>query len=175
MRRLFAVSLAVSILSGSVVVLLSQSTAAPPTSAAPVNAVAAPWTGPFGGVPPWDVVFVPGCFPRPSSRRSPRNAPSSRIAPTPIRRPSRTRWRRCSAPADARPRQRLFSVMTSNMNSPEYQALEREWQPRFAAASDEILFDPALFARVEPSTRPARAPGCRTTSGGSSSWCTTRS
>jgi peptidyl-dipeptidase Dcp len=42
----------------------------------------------------------------------------------------------------------VFSVMTSNMNTPEYQALDREWSPRLAAASDEITFNEALFARI---------------------------
>jgi Zn-dependent oligopeptidase len=42
----------------------------------------------------------------------------------------------------------LFSVMTANLSSPEVQALDREWSPRFAAAMDEINFNSALFARV---------------------------
>jgi peptidyl-dipeptidase Dcp len=39
--------------------------------------------------------------------------------------------------------------MTNNMNTPAYQALDREWSPRLAAASDEITFDEALFRRIE--------------------------
>ena len=44
---------------------------------------------------------------------------------------------------------RLFGVMTSNMSSPQYQALDREWQPKLAAASDEIAFNERLFTRIE--------------------------
>ena len=35
----------------------------------------------------------------------------------------------------------LFGVMTSNMSNPQYQALQREWGPRLAAASDEIVLN----------------------------------
>ena len=43
----------------------------------------------------------------------------------------------------------MFGTLTSNMNTPAYQALDREWSPKLAAAQDEITFDPALFARIE--------------------------
>ena len=43
----------------------------------------------------------------------------------------------------------VFGVMTDNMTSPEYQALEREWGPRLAAAFDEIILNQALFNRVK--------------------------
>ena len=54
---------------------------------------------------------------------------------------------------------RLFAVMTSNMNSPEYQALDREWQPKLAAADDAIAFDARLFKRVEAVHASAAAAG----------------
>jgi peptidyl-dipeptidase Dcp len=43
----------------------------------------------------------------------------------------------------------LFGVMTGNVTTPAYQALEREWSPKLSAASDEITLDPRLFARVK--------------------------
>lgn len=43
----------------------------------------------------------------------------------------------------------LFGVMTGNMNTPAYQALDREWSPKLSKASDEITFNPKLFARIE--------------------------
>jgi peptidyl-dipeptidase Dcp len=42
----------------------------------------------------------------------------------------------------------LFGVMTNNRNTPEYQALDRELSPIFAAADDEITFNERLFARI---------------------------
>ncbi|MGQ0558104.1 MAG: M3 family metallopeptidase, partial [Sphingosinicella sp.] len=50
----------------------------------------------------------------------------------------------------------IFGVMTANMTTPEYQALQREWGPRLAAAFDEIYLNADLFARVR-SVHEARA------------------
>jgi peptidyl-dipeptidase Dcp len=45
--------------------------------------------------------------------------------------------------------ERMFAVARENVTTPEYQALEREWQPKLSAAADVILFHPALFQRIE--------------------------
>jgi peptidyl-dipeptidase Dcp len=45
--------------------------------------------------------------------------------------------------------QRMFGVARENITSAAYQALEREWQPKLAAAADAILFNRELFARIE--------------------------
>ena len=39
--------------------------------------------------------------------------------------------------------------MTSNMATPAYQALDKEWSPKLSAASDEITLDPKLFQRIK--------------------------
>ena len=39
--------------------------------------------------------------------------------------------------------------MTSNVTTPEYQALDKAWSPKLSAASDAIRFNPALFARIK--------------------------
>jgi peptidyl-dipeptidase Dcp len=43
----------------------------------------------------------------------------------------------------------MFSVMTSNINTPEYQALNKEVAPKLAAARDKILLSERLFARIQ--------------------------
>jgi peptidyl-dipeptidase Dcp len=43
----------------------------------------------------------------------------------------------------------VYGVMTGNMTNPQYQALQREWSPKLSAASDEIVLNPRLFARVK--------------------------
>jgi peptidyl-dipeptidase Dcp len=45
--------------------------------------------------------------------------------------------------------QRLFSVARESVTTPEYQALEREWQPKLSAAADAIVFNRALFERID--------------------------
>jgi peptidyl-dipeptidase Dcp len=45
--------------------------------------------------------------------------------------------------------QALFGVMTSNVSTPEYEAVDKEWSPKLTAAYNKITFNPKLFARIE--------------------------
>ncbi len=127
--------------------------AAAPAEAAPAvpsNILLAEWTGPYEGVPPWDQV-KPEIFGEAfqfaiDERRREMNAiVNDSAAPT----------FQNTVEAYERAGERLgrvngvFGVMTSNVTNPAYQALEREWQPKLAAASDEITLDPKLFARIK--------------------------
>ena len=42
----------------------------------------------------------------------------------------------------------MFGVMTSNLNTPQVQEVDREWSPRIAQAHDETVFNEKLFARI---------------------------
>src|SRR4029450_2728535 len=44
--------------------------------------------------------------------------------------------------------QALFGVMTDNMSTPAYQALDKEWSPKLSAAYDKINLNSKLFARI---------------------------
>jgi peptidyl-dipeptidase Dcp len=121
-----------------------------PTAPVPDNILLAEWTGPYDGVPPFDQVR-PDLFPEAlqfaidEQRREYAAIAGNAAAPTfdntivPMERAGERLGRVLS----------VFGVMTSNMTNPEYQALQREWGPRLAAASDEIILDPVLFARVK--------------------------
>ncbi|MFN3389126.1 MAG: M3 family metallopeptidase [Allosphingosinicella sp.] len=123
---------------------------AEPAMAVPDNILLKPWTGPYAGVPPWDQV-KPELFPQAiqfgidEQRREVLAIANNRSAPT----------FENTVEALERTGQRLdrvlsvFGVMTSNMSTPEYQALQKEWSPKLAAASDEIILNPALFQRVK--------------------------
>jgi hypothetical protein len=106
------------------------------TATATTNPLLLAWSGPYGGVPPWDMVR-PELFPEAfqaaiDARRAEYPGDSEQ---QPSRRRSRTRSYRCRTPAASCSRVlAMFSVMTNNMNTPEYQALDREWSPRLAAA-----------------------------------------
>ena len=103
--------------------------------AAPNNILLADWTGPHAGVPPFDRV-TPEMFPEALQfaidelKREVRAISVVRSAPTfentivPLER-SGQRLDRVLA---------VFGVMTSNMATPAYQALDSEWSPRIAAA-----------------------------------------
>ncbi|TKD53400.1 M3 family metallopeptidase [Sphingomonas baiyangensis] len=133
---------------------LAQSAPAPAaaadSAAIAANPLLAEWTGPYGGVPPWDKVR-PELFPQAfevalAERRAEyqaitrkRSVPTFESIFVPMQNAGK-RLNRVFA---------VFGVMTSNNNNKEYQALDREWSPKFAAANDEITFDPMLFQRIE--------------------------
>ena len=121
-----------------------------PASAASLNPLLSEWTGPYGGIPPWDRVrpeLFPAAF---EAAIDARRAEIRAIATN----PAAPTFANTFVPMQDAGRQLqrvnvLFGVMTSNMNSPAYQALDREWSPKLAAAYDEIVFDPQLFRRIE--------------------------
>jgi peptidyl-dipeptidase Dcp len=108
-----------------------------------------PWTGNYGGVPDWAQV-TPARLDAAARaalderRREVRAITMQRSAPTfantieAMERAGRTLDRIGS----------IYGLMTSNLNSPDYQKLDAELSPVFAAADDEINFDKALFDRV---------------------------
>jgi peptidyl-dipeptidase Dcp len=116
----------------------------------PDNILLADWTGPFEGVPPWDKV-TPALFPEAfqfaidEQQREVNAIVSNPAAPT----------FQNTVEALERAGERLgrvgslFGVMTSNMATPEYQALQKQWGPKLAAASDAIVLDPRLFQRIK--------------------------
>ena len=110
----------------------------------------APWTGPYGGVPPWDKLKVEA-FPKAfeigialHARRGRRD----RREPGAGRR-SRTRSSRSTTPGATRAAPRRCSrSWSSNLSTPEVQAVDKEWSPKLAAARDKITFNDKLFARM---------------------------
>jgi peptidyl-dipeptidase Dcp len=109
----------------------------------------APWTGPYGGVPPWDKLDV---------EKMPRAfelgiqlllAEVDAIA----EHPDPATFENTLLPLEDAGRhldrvETLFSIMTSNLSTPEVQAVDKEWSPRLTAAYDKITFNPKLFARI---------------------------
>ncbi|HSJ30139.1 MAG TPA: M3 family metallopeptidase [Longimicrobiales bacterium] len=107
------------------------------------------WAGPYGGVPPFDRIR-PDLFP--AAFRSGIDARRAEIRAI-TDDPEPPTFENTVVPLQDAGRQlsrvnTVFSVMTSSMSTPEYQALDREWSQRLAAAADEITFDEALFARI---------------------------
>ncbi|MDX5792134.1 hypothetical protein SIK65_19000, partial [Clostridioides difficile] len=140
-------------LAAALAALLSTSAMASPPQAvqAPAaNPLIAPWTGPYGGVPPWDKVkpeLFPSAF---KAALAERRAEYDRIANNPAKPTfANTVVPMQNAGQTLNRVMTLFGVMTGNMNTPAYQALDREWSPKLSKASDEITFNPKLFARIE--------------------------
>jgi peptidyl-dipeptidase Dcp len=130
-------------------VTINAQTGAVPSTSPSDNPLLAEWQGPYGGVPPWDAVkpelFKPAFMAAiEAQRREVQAIAGNPAAPTfantveALERAGRTLSRVST----------LFGVLTNNMNTPAYQALDRELSPILAAADDEITFDEKLFARV---------------------------
>jgi peptidyl-dipeptidase Dcp len=125
-----------------------QSQPSPGTSSP--NPLTRPWSGPYGGVPPWDQArpeLFPAAFEAALAEQraeidaigADSSAPTFENTIAALERSGQTLDRVL----------RLFGVLRQNISTPEIQVLDREWQPRLAAAEDAIVFNPGLFKRIE--------------------------
>ena len=116
----------------------------------PDNILLAKFSGPFDGVPQWDKV-TPGLFDEAfafaidEQRREIAAITANSEAPTFAN--TIVPYQKAGDRLDRV--ETYFGLMTSNVTTPEYQALDKAWSPKLAAASDEIRFNPALFARIK--------------------------
>ena len=125
----------------------SQADLATPPSG---NPLIRPWIGPYGGVPPWDLAkpeLFPDAF---EAALAEQRAEIDAMASA----PSQPSFDNTIAAMERSGRtldrlNRLFGVLRQNVSTPQIQALDREWQPKLAAADDSIVFNPALFKRIE--------------------------
>jgi peptidyl-dipeptidase Dcp len=110
----------------------------------------APWTGEFGGTPPWDKVNVPALKPAVlkgmDMLRGEINAIVAVTEP-PTFENTILAMEKSGAPLDRV--QTLFGVFSGNMSSDEMKALETEMAPIGSAFQDEIVQNEALFARIK--------------------------
>jgi peptidyl-dipeptidase Dcp len=118
-------------------------------AAAARNPLLEPWTGPAGGVPPFDQVRIADFKPALQAAMAENLAEINQIAQNPaapsfentivaLERGGRT-FNRVSA---------IYGVWSSTKSCEEFQAVEREMQPKLAAFSDRIYQNAALFARI---------------------------
>lgn len=113
------------------------------------NPLLTPWVGPAGGVPPFDRVRVADFKPALEAAMRENLAEIDHIARNPaapdfentlaaLERSGRT-FNRVSA---------IYGVWSTTMSTSEFQAVERDMQPKLAAFSDKIYQNAALFARI---------------------------
>jgi peptidyl-dipeptidase Dcp len=126
------------------------------------NPLTEPWPGPYGGVPPWDKVNAedfPAAF---EAALADERAAIARIAADPEPPTFQNTVEAFERAGRMRDRvQRVFGVMRLNLSTPEYRALDRDWQPKLAAAADEIRFFPGLFERIDAVYRSLPTAGLR--------------
>jgi peptidyl-dipeptidase Dcp len=126
----------------------AETTAAQPP-AAPSNPLTAPWTGRFGGTPPFAHVRIADFKPAFEAALEDERRTIAVIANNPE---APTFENTIAALQDSgRMRDRvetLFGVWSSTMSNPELQAVERDITPILSAADDEIVQNEKLFARI---------------------------
>ena len=114
------------------------------------NVLLADWVGPYEGVPPWDKV-KPEQFDQAFTVAI---AEVEREAAAIANNPEPPTWAN-TIEAMEKSGQKIdqvgsvFAVMTDNMSTPAYQALDKTWSPKLSAVFDKITLDPKLFARIE--------------------------
>lgn len=128
-------------------------TAQPAAAAQPAqapNPLLQDWTGPFGGVPPFNDVKVPYFKPALEQGMDENLREIDRITAS----TEAANFENTIAALE-RTGEKLERVMTiygiwsSNMNTPDFQEVEREMAPKLAAFSDQIYQNEKLFKRIE--------------------------
>lgn len=108
------------------------------------------WTGPHGGVPPWDQARVELLAPALELGLALQEAEVQVIATNPD---APTFDNTIAAMQNAgRHIDRattIFGVMTDNVSTPAVQDVEAEWSPRITAAYNAITFNRALYQRID--------------------------
>ncbi|MFN0023280.1 MAG: M3 family metallopeptidase [Parvularculaceae bacterium] len=109
----------------------------------------APWTGAYGGIPPWDKIsasdFVPAFDHAIDSARAEIAAITAAKAKPTF---ENTIVAMEKAGAELTRLQNLFGVYSGNLNVGEVPAIEQIVYPKLAAFGDEVNQNAALFARV---------------------------
>ena len=118
--------------------------------AAQAKAITAEWTGPYGGVPPWDAIEPQYLDNALLAAMDAAQADIDAIANNPDA-PTFDNviaaMERGGAALDRAGS--LYGVHASNLSTPEVQAIQKAMSPKFAAFSDGITQNEKLFARIK--------------------------
>jgi peptidyl-dipeptidase Dcp len=114
------------------------------------NPLLSPWSGPHGGVPPFDRVRVADFRPALEAAMAQNLAEIDAIA----RNPAPATFENTIAALERAGHSfnrvnAIYGVWSVSMNSGEFQPLEREMSPKLAAFADAVYQNAALFARIE--------------------------
>ncbi len=115
-----------------------------------ISPIQLPWSGPYGGIPPFDKIEISSFKPALEGAMeenlkemeviaSAKSAPTFENTIVAMERAGKTMDRV----------QTLFGIWSSNMNVPEFQEIETEMSPKLAAFYDKITQNEKLFKRIE--------------------------
>jgi peptidyl-dipeptidase Dcp len=132
---------------------VNMTTATEPTpapAAAPANPLLGPWTGNYGGIPPFDQVKVEHFKPALEAAMAENLAEVDTIAKDPA--PPTFENTIAALEKSGRTLDRvgsIFGVWSSTMSTDDFQPVELEMAPKLAEFSDKITQNEALFRRIE--------------------------
>lgn len=116
----------------------------------PTNPLLAPWPGPYGGVPPFDQIKVSDFKPAIEqgmieAKKEIEAIAQNSAAPT---------FENTLAALDYASKNlsqvlSLYEVYSASLNTPEFQAVEKEMAPKLAAFQDEIRHNSELFKKID--------------------------
>lgn len=146
-------ALALAIALGSAPLMASESTSQQSEIAQPAissdNFLLAPWTGPYGGVPPWDKIETKDFIPAFDSAIAIAKADIDAIASNKAKPAFENTIAALEESGAALTRiQNLFGVYSSNLNVGDVPDIELVVYPKLAAFYDSVNQNAALFARV---------------------------
>ena len=113
------------------------------------NPLLAPWSGPYGGVPPFDKVKVEQFKPALETAMTEALAEIDKVANDPA--PPTFENTIVGLERSGRALDRvsnIFGIYSSTMSTPDFQKVEEEMAPKLAAFSDQITQNEKLFKRI---------------------------
>ena len=124
-------------------------TGMPLAAESPEAVLLAPWTGPYGGVPPFDRARVDLLAPALETAMAAELAEIDAIATNPE--PATfentiVAFERAGRSLDRV--ETIYGIYSSSLSTPEFQSVERKMAPRLAAHADRITQNDALFRRI---------------------------
>ncbi len=134
---------------GLATLLAGSAAGAPLASATAVNPLLAPWSGPYGGVPPFAAAKAEQFQPALEAAMAEQLAEIDRIAANPE--PATFANTIAALEGAGRTLERVntvFEVFAGTLSTPEVQAVELEMAPKLAAFADQITQNEKLFARI---------------------------
>ena len=119
------------------------------TAVVPENILLKKWTGPYDGVPPWDQV-KPAQFGEAFQFGIDEMLREIDVIANNEEYPSFENTIEAMEKAGERLDyvQSIFGVYSSNLSTPEVQAINKEWSPKLSAAYDKINLNAKLFDRI---------------------------
>jgi peptidyl-dipeptidase Dcp len=119
------------------------------TAVVPDNILLKKWTGPYDGVPPWDQV-KPAQFPEAFQFGIDEMLREIDAIANNVEYPSFENTIEAMEKAGERLDyvQSIFGVYSSNLSTPEVEAINKEWSPKLSAAYDKVNLNAKLFDRI---------------------------